>query len=61
MHITIELDPTARPIAGRLERTGHPAQRFEGMLELISLLEALCERPASQRDKFDLTERADGH
>ena len=38
--MTIEFDPVSTPIMGRLQRDQQPAQEFEGMVELVSLLEA---------------------
>jgi hypothetical protein len=45
MRITLELDPTAEPIAGWLQCAGEEREEFEGMVELIALLEALREPP----------------
>jgi hypothetical protein len=46
MRLTIEIDPRSQPIAGWLQPKGEPRREFVGMLELISLLEALRERPS---------------
>jgi len=40
LRITIEFDPNATPIAGRVEREEMAPQEFEGILELIALVEA---------------------
>ena len=45
MRLTIELDPCSQPIAGWMQANGEPRRGFVGMLELISLLEGLRERP----------------
>lgn len=45
MRLTIEIDPCSQPIAGWLQPNGEPRRGFVGMLELISLLEGLRERP----------------
>jgi hypothetical protein len=45
MRLTIEIDPRSQPIAGWLQPKGEPRQEFVGMLELISHLEELRERP----------------
>lgn len=38
--MTIEFDPTSTPIMGWLVGDKRPRQEFQGMLELISLVEA---------------------
>lgn len=40
VRVTIEFDPTSAPIKGWLKREECAGQEFQGMLELISLLEA---------------------
>jgi hypothetical protein len=48
MRLTIELDTHSQPIAGWLQPDGEPRREFAGMLELISLLEELRERPPEE-------------
>ena len=48
MRLMIEIDTHSRPIAGWLQPDGEPRREFAGMLELISLLEELRERPPEQ-------------
>jgi hypothetical protein len=38
--MTIEFDPDATPIAGRVEQEDRAPQDFEGILELVALVEA---------------------
>jgi hypothetical protein len=45
MRLTIEIDPRSQPIAGWLQPNGEPRREFVGMLELVSMLEGLRERP----------------
>jgi hypothetical protein len=45
VRLTIEIDPSSQPIAGWLQPNGEPKRDFVGILELISLLEWLRERP----------------
>jgi hypothetical protein len=47
MRMTMELDLRSQPIAGWLQAEGRERQEFEGMLELMALLEALREDPAA--------------
>jgi hypothetical protein len=44
--VTLELDLGATPIQGSIERGGD-ARRFEGWIELASLIEAAAEVPGS--------------
>jgi hypothetical protein len=48
MRLTMELDLWSQPIAGWLQAKGGPRQDFVGMLELISLLEALRQGSGSE-------------
>lgn len=43
--MTIEFDPDATPIAGRVEQEDRVPQEFEGILELIALVDA-ARKPA---------------
>ena len=38
--MTVEFDPDATPITGRVEHEDRAPQEFEGLLELIALVEA---------------------
>ncbi len=40
LRMTIEFDPDATPIAGRVELEDRAPQEFEGIIELIALVEA---------------------
>lgn len=40
LRVTIEFDPDSTPISGRIEQGNRSPQAFEGMLELISIVEA---------------------
>lgn len=43
-HVTLDLDLGAMPIQGSIERDGD-ARRFEGWIELASLIEAAAQVP----------------
>lgn len=48
LRMTIEIDRDSTPIAGRVAQANESPQEFEGILELISLVEA-ARRPADDR------------
>jgi hypothetical protein len=48
MRMTMELDLRSQPIAGWLQAEGRQRQEFEGVMELIALLEALREGAAAE-------------
>ena len=48
--ITIELDPGVQPISGWLQQAPKPRQEFQGMVELIALLDEARERIAHESD-----------
>jgi hypothetical protein len=49
MLITIELVERSRPISGWLRHGNEPPREFQGMIELISLLDAAWERVGESR------------
>lgn len=48
MQIIIDLDPRVRPISGWVQHGREPREEFQGMVELISLLDAAREQAASE-------------
>jgi hypothetical protein len=46
LRMTIEFDQDSIPIAGRVEQPDHVTQEFEGIVELVALVEA-ARRPGS--------------
>lgn len=46
LRMTIEFDRDSSPIAGRVEQPDHVTQEFEGIVELVALVEA-ARRPAA--------------
>lgn len=59
MRMTIELDPGRQPIRGWLQEAMGPRREFDGMLELLCLLEEMRERAALQTPR-QLTNGDDG-
>jgi hypothetical protein len=43
VRITIDVEPGARPISGRLRRENGGSVEFQGMIELISLIDRVAE------------------
>jgi hypothetical protein len=48
LRMTIEFEQDSAPIAGRVQQEDQAPQEFEGVLELIALVEA-ARRPARRR------------
>lgn len=46
LRLTIELDPAAQPITGRVQEGGRPAVEFCGWLELLSAVDTRIDAAA---------------
>lgn len=50
LRMTIEFDQDSTPIAGRVEQPDHVTQEFEGIVELVALVEA-ARRPGGAGER----------